>query len=210
MKGNPSTRAKGPARKIQQPDFGTYHHMTASGSEESREMARVLFKEAFGGLPFFRDDQLKILDMGCGLGFLSCVCAEYYPNAMITGIDTFGHASLRDSSLAKARNNAKILGFSERIRFTKGDILRVDYSRARFDLFVTSLVLHNLGDGRFTAYERLARWATRKSCVVLGDIFFDYERDFRRLADLFGSVREMPGSTAEGIYRMLVLSEPKR
>ncbi len=27
--------------------------------------------------------------MGCGLGFLSCVSAEFYKNARITGIDTF-------------------------------------------------------------------------------------------------------------------------
>jgi len=173
-------------------------------------MVKALFKEAFDRLPFSRDDRLKILDVGCGLGFLSCVCAEYYPNAVITGIDTFEHASLKGSSLAKAKNNTTILGFSERIRFERGNILREDYSRAGFDLFVTSLVFHNLGERRFPAYGRLARWATRRSYVVLGDVFFDYERDLGCLKKLFEGVQQKPGQTPEGIYRMLLLSKPRK
>ena len=208
MRASPNT-TEGLEGKIQRPDFGTYHHTTTRASEETREMVKALFRETFDRLPFSKDDRLKILDMGCGLGFLSCFCAEYYRSAMITGIDTFGHASLKGSSLARAKDNARILGFSERIRFEKGDILRADYGRAGFDLFVTSLVFHNLGKRRFDAYERLARWVTRKSYVVLGDVFFDYERDIGRLKKLFESLQERPGLTSEGVYKVLVLSKPR-
>jgi 2-polyprenyl-3-methyl-5-hydroxy-6-metoxy-1,4-benzoquinol methylase len=106
-------------------DFGTYHHSTHRGSEKIREKVNILFTVVFGDLPFARDDKLKILDVGCGLGLLSCLCAEYYPKAKITGIDTFEHASLKGSSLTKAKNNAKILEFSERIRFQKRGCLFV-------------------------------------------------------------------------------------
>ena len=115
---------------------------------------------------------LKILDVGCGLGFLSCVCAEYYPKARITGFDTFKHASLKESSLAKTNNNAKTLGFSERIRFQKGDVFSSDYSKGKYDLFVSNLVFHNLARKRINAYEILAHWMMPRSYLVLGDHFF--------------------------------------
>jgi cyclopropane fatty-acyl-phospholipid synthase-like methyltransferase len=201
---------KGPPNKNQQPDFGRYHHSTQRGSEKIREKIEVLFTEALGDLPFSRDDEPKILDIGCGLGFLSWICAKYYPNGMITGIDTFQHASLKNSSLAKARNNMKILGFSERIRFQKGDIFSSDYNKRKFDLFVSNLVFHNFGRKRFNAYERLAQWATPKSYIVLGDLFFDYKKDSKLLTSLFGSVQVRPGSIIDRAYKILVLSEPKK
>ena len=146
-------------------DFGTYHHSTHPGSEKIREKVKILFTQVLGDMPFARDDKLKILDIGCGLGFLSCVCAEYYPKAKVTGIDTFEHASLKGSSLTKAKNNAKILEFSERIRFQKGDVFYSDYSKGKFSLFVSNLVFHNFGRKRFVAYQRLAQWMMPKSYI---------------------------------------------
>jgi len=190
-------------------DFGTYHHSTPVASEWKRERAKVQFSEAFAGLPFSRDDPLKILDIGCGLGFLSCVSAGYYPNATVTGFDTFEHPSLIDSSLAKARNNSRILGLSRRIRFEKGDVLSSDYRGGRFDLFVSNLVYHNLGKKRNDAYRRLAAWMNPNSYAVIGDIFFDFKADSKQLSGLFEIVEEKPRSKGDGEYRILVLSRPK-
>jgi ribosomal protein L11 methylase PrmA len=201
---------RGQASNNQQLDFGTYHHSTPRASQKIREKVKVLFTRVFGNLPLHRDENLKILDVGCGLGFLSCVCAEYYPKARITGFDTFKHASLKDSSLAKTNNNAKILGFSERIRFQKGDVFSSDFSKAKFDLFVSNLVFHNLGRKRFNAYDRLAHWMTPKSYLVLGEIFFDYKTDFRRLTSLFGNVEKIPCFNLGRQYKMLMLSNPKK
>lgn len=190
------------------PDFGTYHHATRERSEELRERARRLFSNAFDDLLFSRDDKLKILDIGCGLGFLSCVCAGYYSNAVITGFDTFKDASLKNSSLVKARNNAKILGLSERIKFQEKDFFHANYSRGKFDLFVSNLVFHNFGKKRLNAYDRLAKWVTPRSYVVMGELFFEYEKDYERLTSLFSTVVERPDSPTP--YRILVLSEPKK
>lgn len=164
-------------------DFGTYHHSTHRSSDKIREKVHILFTEVFGNLPFARDDKLKILDVGCGLGFLSCVCAEYSPKAKITGIDTFEHASLKGSSLTKAKNNTVILKFSERIWFQKEDVFSSDYRKGKFNLFVSNLVFHNFGRKRFDAYQRLARWMTPKSYIVLADVFFDYKTDSRLIPD---------------------------
>ena len=60
-------------------------------SKKIRPVMKAMFTDAFASLPFWRDDELRILDVGCDLGFLACVSAEFYKNARITGIDTFEH-----------------------------------------------------------------------------------------------------------------------
>jgi cyclopropane fatty-acyl-phospholipid synthase-like methyltransferase len=176
----------------------------------ARAEVKVAFARTFSGLPFSRDGKLRVLDVGCGLGFLSCFCAEFYRKALVTGFDTFEHPSLKHSSLEKAKRNAEILGFADRVTFQKGDIFQLDYTKQKFDLLVSNLVFHNLGKRRLNAYEKLAQWSAPKSHVVMADLFFDYETDHKGLSNLFGSVKEGPGRVTDGIYKMLVLSEPKR
>jgi ribosomal protein L11 methylase PrmA len=210
LKSIATAKMRGQASNNRQPDFGTYHHSTPRTSQKIREKAKILFTRVFRNLPFARDDRLKILDVGCGLGFLSCVCAEYYPKARIIGFDTFKHASIKESSLSKTNNNAKILGFSERIKFQRGDVFSSDYSKGNFDLFVSNLVFHNLGRQRINAYERLAHWMTSKSYLVLGELFFDYKTDFKQFTSLFGNVQKIHCFNIGRQYKMLVLSEPKK
>src|SRR5919106_2996972 len=120
--GSPTHSRRGYRRK--EPDFGTYHHSTSAASKKVRAVVKAMFTDAFASLPFGRHDELRILDAGCGLGFLSCVSAEFYKNARITGIDTFEHTSLKRSSAERAKENARILGFSDRIDFKKGDVFK--------------------------------------------------------------------------------------
>jgi cyclopropane fatty-acyl-phospholipid synthase-like methyltransferase len=143
--------------KTKEPDFGTYHHSASAASKKTREVLKTMFTEVFASLPLRRDDRLQILDIGCGLGFLSCISAEFYKNAQITGIDTFKHASLKRSSLERAKENASILGFSDRIDFKKGDVFRFIPTK-KFDMIVSNLVFHNFGKMRFKAYSRLSSW----------------------------------------------------
>src|SRR5215469_4641468 len=108
--------------KTKEPDLGTYHHSTSVASKKVRAVVKAMFTDAFASFPFGRHDKLRILDVGCGLGFLSCVSAQFYKNARINGIDTFKHASLKRSSIDRAKENTRILGFSDRIDFKKGDV----------------------------------------------------------------------------------------
>ena len=196
-------------REEEAPDFGTYHHSSPSESSNLREIARDLFLTAFETLPFSRQDEIEVLDVGCGMGFLSCLAAEYYRRANVTGVDTFEHASLKNSSLSKAEKNARILGLSDRVAFRKGDILVTDFA-GKFDLLVSNLVFHNLGKKRIEGYKRLGRWSTPKSYVLIGDIFFNYKVDRVRLSGLFGSVTTVPVSANGELYRILIMSEPKK
>jgi cyclopropane fatty-acyl-phospholipid synthase-like methyltransferase len=132
---------------------------------------------------------LRILDVGCGLGFLSCVSAEFYTNAQITGIDTFKHASLKRSSLEKAKENARILGFLDRIDFKKGDVFKF-MPAEKFDIIVSNLVFHNIGKTRFKAYSRLSLWTQSGSFIVMGDLFFSRLTDITELTKAFSIVRD--------------------
>jgi 16S rRNA G1207 methylase RsmC len=87
---------------------------------------------------------LKILDVGCGLGFLSYISAEFYRNAGITGIDTFEHSNLKRSRLEGAKENARTLDFSDRIIFKKDNMFRFTPAE-KFDIIVSNLVFYNFG-----------------------------------------------------------------
>ena len=157
--------------KTKEPDFGTYHHSTSVASNKIRTVVKAMFIDAFASLPLGRDDELRILDVGYGLGFLSCVSAKFYKNALITGVDTFEHASLKRSSLEGAKENARTLGFSDRIDFKKGDVFRFTLAE-KFDIIVSNLVFHNFGKKRFQAYSLLSSWTQAGSFVIMGDLFF--------------------------------------
>jgi cyclopropane fatty-acyl-phospholipid synthase-like methyltransferase len=157
-------------------------------------------------LPFSRDDEVGILDLGCGLGFLSCVCAKFYRRARVTGIDTFEHASLKGSSLERANENVRILGLSDRVHFERGDILASDYGPGGFDLFVSNLVFHNLGRRRFAAYDRLLSWMSPNSHAVLSDSFRD-KGDMKYLSSIFRIEKEIRPKISWAPYKILALSK---
>ena len=193
--------------KTKEPDFGTYHHSTTSASGKTRAVVKTMFTNAFASLPFARDDELRILDVGCGLGFLSCVSAEFYRNAQITGIDTFRHSSLKRSNLERAKENAKILNFSERIDFKRSDVFKFKPIE-KFDIIVSNLVFHNIGKTRFKAYSRLSSWTQSGSFIVMGDLFFSRLTDITELTTEFSIVREIRSSNS-GFeqYALLVMSK---
>jgi len=205
MKGSGTLRrTRIGARK---PDFGTYHHSTPERSKRSRALVAQGFLEAFDMLPFSTGQEVDILDLGCGLGFLSCVCAKFYRRARVTGIDTFEHASLKDSSLEKANENARIMGLSDRVHFERGDILASDYGDRGFDLFVSNLVFHNLGRRRFGAYSRLLSWMAPNSHALLGDAFREGKGDVKRFSNIFRIEKEIDPKMSWAPYKILVLSK---
>lgn len=196
--------------KTKEPDFGTYHHSTSAGSKKTREVLKTMFTDVFASLPRRRDDRLQILDIGCGLGFLSCLCAGFYKNAQITGIDTFKHVSIKRSSLEKAKKNARILGFSDRIDFKKADVFTFIPTK-KFDMIVSNLVFHNFGKMRFKAYSCLSSWIHNRSFIVIGDLFFSRTTDIAKLVREFGIIKEITTPT-RGLkqYSLLVMSTNTR
>jgi hypothetical protein len=83
MDGLGSLRCSRRVKEKKEPYFGTYHHSTSTASKKIRVVVKAMFADAFGSLPFGREDKLMILDVGCGLGFLSCFSAEFYKNSRL-------------------------------------------------------------------------------------------------------------------------------
>ena len=79
-------------------DFGTYHYSTPEESNEIRERAEKAFSKLLRSL-YPSATPLRILDAGCGLGFLTYVAAKCFPEAHITGVDLFRHGSISGISM---------------------------------------------------------------------------------------------------------------
>src|SRR5438093_11580984 len=94
-----SLRRSRRGKENKEPYFGPYHHSTSTASRKIRIVVKAMFADAFAFLPFWRDEELMILDLGFGLGCLSYISAEFDKNLSRNGIDSCKHASLTKSSI---------------------------------------------------------------------------------------------------------------
>lgn len=151
-------------------DFGTYHHTTPEQSKSLREYAEKAFSKLLRPL-YPRRAALNVLDAGCGLGFLTCVAAECFPEASVIGVDLFRHDSVSQLSMDHAVKNMKALGVGSRTSFVKHDLTKPMKSDVLHDLVVSNLVFHNIGKKRFAAYETVFDSLKPKGYFVIGDLF---------------------------------------
>ena len=151
-------------------DFGTYHHSSPEESKRIRESAEKAFSKLLCPL-FPSRAALRILDAGCGLGFLTYVAAKRFPKATIIGVDLFRRGSMSELSMDRAANNMKSLGIESRTSFLRHDLTKPMKSDTQFDLAVSNLVFHNMGKKRFKAYETVFDALKPKGYFVTGDLF---------------------------------------
>ena len=169
-------------------DFGTYHHSTPEESKQIREEAAQAFSKLLRPL-YPSTANLKILDAGCGLGFLTYVAAKRFPKARITGVDLFRHGSVSALSIDRAMQNIKTLGIDSRTSFLKHDLTKPLKTDVQYDLAVSNLVFHNMGKKRFEAYDTVFDALKPGGYFVIGDLFqhakadMDYFREWSTLID---------------------------
>lgn len=186
-------------------DFGTYHHSTETQSRELREKAEKAFISLLNGL-FSKEMQIRVLDAGCGLGFLSSVVSNCLPNCSVLGVDIFGHNSLSGTSIQKAQENMKKLGLEKKVEFREHDLRLPLSADERFDLSVSNLVFHNLGKKRFDGYDTVFGALRPRGYFVIGDLFPHMNADmkyFQRHATLLNEVTE--SESGRWSYRIKVL-----
>lgn len=188
-------------------DFGTYHHSTPEQSKQLREDAAKAFSKLLRPL-YPPGAALRILDAGCGLGFLTSVAARCFPKANITGVDRFRRGSMSELSMDKAVRNMQALGIDSRTSFLKHDLTKPLKSDVQYDLAVSNLVFHNLGKKRRKGYETVFDALKSGGYFVIGDLFPRGRADM----DYFGE-RSTPmdefdeGSFGRWHYKIMVLKK---
>jgi|ACXJ01.1.fsa_nt_gi ubiquinone/menaquinone biosynthesis C-methylase UbiE len=185
--------------------YGTYHHTTPEQSETIRSELRVAFEEVFAYI--FQENVIeKVLDAGCGLGFLCEQAAKFFPKASVIGIDLFGSNSLPEGDLKIAEKNMQIAGLNKRVKFIKSDITKINFQENYFDLVISSLVFHNLGKARYKAYSKIRDILKTGGFFVIGDFFTPEDKE--TLKGLFsmtidkGNINQMPTQ-----YSIIVLKK---
>jgi SAM-dependent methyltransferase len=88
----------------------------------------------------------RVFDAGCGLGLLGIAIAKRLKAGKVIAADTWNPRRLRGANADKARENAKLEGVAEKIRFENLDWSKLTYPDANFDVVVSALALHELGD----------------------------------------------------------------
>lgn len=186
-------------------DFGTYHHTTPEESKHLRECAEKAFSKLLRPL-YPSLAALRILDAGCGLGFLTYVAAKCFPKASVTGIDLFRHDSVSQLSMVKAVKNMKSLRIDSRTSFLKHDLTKPLKSDVPYDLAISNLVFHNMGKKRFKAYETVFDALKPKEYFVIGDLFPHGKADmdyFRERSTLINQLDQ--GGSGRWHYQIKVL-----
>jgi SAM-dependent methyltransferase len=190
-------------------DFGTYHHSTP---EESREI-RLCAEEAFSKIlrSLYRSGaRLRVLDAGCGLGFLTYVAANCFPKARITGVDVFKHRSMSGFSIDKAANNMRSLGIEARTSFLKHDLTKPMDWDEQYDLVVSNLVFHNIGAKRLKAYETVSDVLKPGGFFVLGDLFPHERTDMDYLRQRATLIDELDQNAfGPWVYKIKVFRKPE-
>lgn len=179
------------------PYYGTYHHTNPEESRIIRNILRESFTEVFREIEKPSSIHL-VLDAGCGLGFLSEITLKFFTEASLVGVDLFGSKSLPEGNVDLARNNMNFTGVGDRAEFVKSDLTKLNFPQNHFDMVVSNLVFHNIGQKRFLAYSRIIGMIKRGGYFALGD-FFPRSEDRKFLADQMtlmkdkGNIESMPG-----------------
>jgi len=131
------------------------------------------------------DGEGCLLDVGCGAGALTILCAKKFPKAQCTGIDYWGIKW--DYSQKMCQKNAQTEGVADRCLFQQGDANHLDFEDETFDAVVSNFVYHEINDGN--SKEQLLRETLRilkkGGSFALQDLFGQSSvyGDFQKIID---------------------------
>jgi tRNA (cmo5U34)-methyltransferase len=135
----------------------------------------AFYGTALGRLPFDREDDVRLLDLGAGTGLLSALIADAFPRARIELVD------ISDAMLARARER---FDGESRFRFRRLDYLE-EPLEGPYDAVVSALSIHH---ATHSAKAELFREVAR--ALVPGGVFVNADQVLGDLDSWLCEVRE--------------------
>ncbi len=119
----------------------------------------------------WRGDE-KVLDVGCGNGFLLLEAAKHLTSGQAIGIDIWQDVAGRQNADI-LRRNAQIEGVTSRIDLKNVDARAMPFEVETFDVILSSLALHHMGTGsdREQALQEMIRVLKPGGVILLYDMF---------------------------------------
>lgn len=113
-----------------------------------------------------------VLDVGCGRGLMLVAAARRLTTGKATGLDIWQTEDLTGNKPEAALENARREGVSDRVDVKTGDMRKMPFPDASFDVIVSNVAIHNIYDceGREEAMREIARVLKPGGRVVIHDI----------------------------------------
>jgi arsenite methyltransferase len=120
----------------------------------------------------FKGDE-KVLDAGCGLGLMGIGAAKRLKTGKVTAVDVWDPSVLSGNSSDAAKVNAKLEGIGDKVRFETGDLRKLVYPEASYDVAVSAVAIHNLGgdEDRKKAVREMWRILRPGGRLLILDVF---------------------------------------
>lgn len=126
-----------------------------------------------------------VLDVGTGLGLLMIGAAKRLTSGKAIGIDIWNKDDLSENSSYKTYKNSELEKVTGKIEVQEGNILHTDFPDNGFDVVLSNLCLHNVGntENRKTACREIHRILKKNGVAIISDIAHcsEYKAEFLRL-----------------------------
>jgi ubiquinone/menaquinone biosynthesis C-methylase UbiE len=117
----------------------------------------IVIRRMIASLKLRGDEQ--VLDVGCGRGLLLLEAARQLPRGRATGLDLWSTVDQSGNAADATHRNAQLAGVTGRVQIDTGDMRKMPYADASFDVIISSLAIHNLATraDRAQAVNEIAR-----------------------------------------------------
>ena len=119
---------------------------------------RLVQREALKELEL--NDTIKILDVGCGTGYLAEKAARELNNGLVCGVD------VSPEMVKIAQRRVKHM---QNVEVTVAEAEKLPYSKGMFDRVVSTLALHHFFDAQSVVKE-MARVVKKDGRIIMGDV----------------------------------------